>query len=318
MLEQQTFAAPPDRDDEPGYWRRVLELAALAGELLRAKYPGRWIQTDRAVVPFGFQVGSGTAVMFPTNRAQRVIEDGPDESLFKLLLAAEETVHRQGDATASRLMPSLRDRADIELDEVTWRPLLDDASPLDLPVVVCGVDGENTFGMLRREALPKPADISFADALSNLADEEVEIDELDVGGVQLAVVTGSFYAAEKLLDRAFMSTLHPLLDAELLIAATPARGCLLVTAAIDDAPSLARFAAIVRARHADAGSRAISAAMLLVERGEVAGYVRGPGDPTVETAPDRPERVDRESTRADTVPAAPKRSGFLRRLLGRK
>ncbi|HTL33481.1 MAG TPA: hypothetical protein VL326_10165 [Kofleriaceae bacterium] len=315
MLEQQTFAAPPDRGDEAGYWRRVLELAALAGELLRAKYPGHWVQTDRAVVPFGFQVGSGTAVMFPTNRAQRVIEDGPDESLFKLLLAADETVHRQTDATASRLMPSLRHRADIELDEVTWRPLLDDASPVDLPVVVCGVDGENTFGMLRREALPKPADLAFADALSNLADEEVEIDELEVGGLPLAVVTGSFYAAEKLLDRAFMATLHPLLDAELLIAATPARGCLLVTAAVDDAPSLSKFAAIVRARHADAGGRAISPAMLLVERGEVAGYVRGPGDPIVEPPP---ERVDRESTRADTVPAAPKRSGFLRRLLGRK
>jgi hypothetical protein len=253
--------------------------------------------------------------MFPTNRAQRVIEDGPDESLFKLLLAADETVHRQSDASTGRLMPSLRHRGDIELDEVTWRPLLDDSSPADLPVIVCGVDGENTFGMLRREALPKPADLSFADALDNLADEEVEIDELEVGGVPLAVVTGSFYAAEKLLDRAFMATLHPLLDAELLIAATPARGCLLVTAAVDDAPSLARFAAIVRARHADAGGRAISAAMLLVERGEVAGYVRGPGDPTVEPLRDR---TDRESTRADTVPAAPKRSGFLRRLLGRK
>ena len=29
--------------------------------------------------------------MFPTNRAQRVVEDGRDESLFKLLIAAEET-----------------------------------------------------------------------------------------------------------------------------------------------------------------------------------------------------------------------------------
>lgn len=310
MLEAQTFAAPPARDDEEGYWRRVLELAALAGELLRAKYPGRWIQTDRATVPFGFQVGSGSAVMFPTNRAQRVIEDGSDESLFKLLLAAEETVHRPHDAASSRLMPSLRQRADIELDEVTWRPLIDDSSPIDLPVVVCGVDGENTFGMLRREALPRPADLAFGEAIANLAEERVEVDELEVGGVPIAVVTGSFYAAEKLLDPAFMATLHPLLDAELLIAATPARGCLLVTAAVDDPPSLSRFAAIVRARHADAGGRAISPAMLLVSRGEVAGYVRGPGDPEPTT--------ETETQRADTVPAAPKRPGFLRRLLGRK
>src|SRR5690606_33376054 len=49
MLEDQTFADPPKRDDEPAYWQRVLELAALAGELLRAKYSGRWVQTDRAL-----------------------------------------------------------------------------------------------------------------------------------------------------------------------------------------------------------------------------------------------------------------------------
>jgi len=50
MLEDQTFAEPPQHDDEPAYWQRVLELAALTGELLRAKYPaGRWVQTDRAL-----------------------------------------------------------------------------------------------------------------------------------------------------------------------------------------------------------------------------------------------------------------------------
>jgi len=308
MLEQQTAANPPARDDEAGYWRRVLELAALAGELLRAKYPGRWVQTDRSVVPFGFQVGCGTAVMFPTNRAQRMIEDGGDESLFKLLLAADETVHRPTDAATSRLMPSLRHRGEVELDEVTWRPLIDDQCPADLPVVVCGVDGENTFGMLRREALPKPADVAFEEALINLGDEEIEQEELEVGGVPLVVVTGSFYAAEKILDHELMQSMHGLLDAELLIAATPTRGCLLVTAAVDDPSLLARFTAIVRDRHAGGGGRAISPALLLVERGRVAGYVRGPGDP-----PD----VPRADSRAETVPGSPRR-GILRRLLGRK
>src|SRR4051812_12195824 len=301
MLEQQTFAAPPARDDEAGYWRRVLELAALAGELLRAKYPGRWVHSDRSVVPFGFQ--AGTAVMFPTNRAQRVIEDGPDESLFKLLLAAEETVQRPANVATQRLMPSLRDRSDVELDEVTWRPLIDEESPADLPVVVCGVDGENTFGMLRREALPKAAPEAFAEAMANLGDEEVECDELDADGMTVILVTGSFYAAEKILDRDFMQTLHDDLDADLLIAATPARGCLLVTGAYDDPAGLARFASIVRARYANAGSRAISPAMLLVQQGRVAGYVRGPGDPT-----------SNDLTSAEP----PSGTGFLRRLLGRK
>ncbi len=313
MLEDQTFADPPARDDEAAYWQRVLELAALAGELLRAKYPGRWVQTDRALVPFGFQVQSGAAVMFPTNRAQRVIEDGPDESLFKLLLAAEETVQRPTDAATGRLMPSLRHRGDIELDEVVWRPLVDDQGPLDLPVIVCGIDGESTFGMIRREAMSKSVDDAFDEALFNLADEEVQCEEIEIAGLTVIMVSGNFYAAEKLLDREFMQSLHEALDSELLAASTPARGCLLVTADYHDNASLARFSAVARARHEDGGGRAISPAVVLVERGRVAGYVRGPGDP------DRTDAVtDTATARADTVPSTPKRAGIWRRLLGRK
>lgn len=310
MLEDQTFADPPSRDDEPAYWQRVLELAALAGELLRARYPGRWVQTDRALVPFGFQVQSGAAVMFPTNRAQRVIEDGADESLFKLLLAAEETVQRPTDAMTGRLMPSLRSRADIELDEVVWRPIVDDQGPLDLPVVVCGIDGENTFGMIRREAMTKSVDAAFDEALLNLGDEEVQCEEIEIAGLTVIMVSGNFYAAEKILDREFMKSLHEELDSELLAASVPARGCLLVTANYHDNQSLARFSAIALARHEDGGGRAISPAVLLVEKGRVAGYVRGPGDPK--------ERAETATTRAETVPAAPKRVGLWRRLLGRK
>lgn len=311
MLEDQTFANPPDRDDEVHYWRRVLELSALAGELLRAKYPGHWVQTDRSLVPFGFQVEGGAAVMFPTNRAQRVIEDGSDESLFKLLMAADETVHRAADATTGRLMPSLRHRRDIELDEVVWRPIVDDQGPWDLPVIVCGIDGENTFGMIRREALGKTPEDAFEEAIINLGDEDVQCEEVEVGGLPVIVVSGSFYAAEKLLDRDLMLTLHQSLDADLLAVSAPARGCLLVTPAIRDAAALAQFSAIARARHEDGGGRAISAAVLLVEDGRIAGYVRGPGDPPVERS---------DSLRAETVPGvgATRRRSLLRRLLGRK
>jgi len=310
MLEDQTTAAPPERGDELAYWTRVLELAALAGELLRAKYPGQWVQTDRALVPFGFQLGSGHAVTFPTNRAQRVIEDGRDESLFKLLVAAEETVCHPSDPAHGRLMPSLRARSDIQLDEVVWKPVLADDVPSDLPVIVCGIDGESTFGMIRREALAKPADTALAEAIANLAAESVQCERFALGELEVAFVTGSFYAAEKILDRELMSTFHDELDAEVLVAATPARGQLLVAAATHDATSLAQFAQLARRRHDEAGGRAISPAVLLVTKGRVAGYVRGPGD--------RDDAGDRPSARADTVPGVTKRPGFLRRLLGRK
>jgi hypothetical protein len=299
MLEDQTYANPPARDDEAAYWTRVLELAALAGELLRAKYPGRWTQTHRSLMPFGFQISNGDhTIVFPTNAAQNVVEDGRSESMFKLLMATDET------GSNGRLMPSLRDRRDVVLDDIVWRPLIPDDAPTDLPIIVCGVDGETTFGMLKKEAIIKTHEQAMAEAYANLADEAVECDEVANG---IVLVSGSFYAAEKLLDREFMRSLHDDLGAELLAAAAPARGCLLVGRITDEPAAIARFAELARIRHDESGGRSISPAVMLVSAGRVAGYVRGPGD--------EHEEVETKPERAQTDVKKP---GFLRRLFGRK
>ena len=305
MLEDQTFAAPPERTDEPLYWQRVLELAALAGELLRAKYPHApgWVQTDRAMVPFGFGIDAQT-IMFPTNRAQRVIEDGADESLFKLLLAAEETMP---DVQTGRLMPSLRDRRSVELDEIVWHSVLAEAGPVDLPIVVCGIDGENTFGMIRREAIEPSPDRAMEQALANLAEEPVEIEEARIGDLRLVVVSGSFYAAEKVLDTALVERLHDRLSSDLLCAAVPTRGLLIVSTAHLEPAQMARFAALVATRYDEAGGRAISPMILLLRGGKIAGFVHD----------ERADRADTARVRADTAPEG-KRPGLLRRLFGRK
>ena len=308
MLEDQTYANPPERTDEVAYWTRVLELSALAGELLRAKYPGRWVQSDRAIVPFGFQMTASESVMFPTNRAQRVVEDGRGESLFKLVIAAEETA---SGVSKGRLMPSLRDRRDVVLDDVVWKPVISDDAPSDLPIIVCGVDGETTFGLLRKEAIGKTPEQAFAEAYSNLAEEDVQCDEVASG---ILLVSGSFYAAEKLLDREFMRSLHDDLGADLLAAAAPARGCLLVGRITDNPAAIARFAELTRSRHDESGGRSISPAVMLVSDGRVAGYVRGPEDEQQEdTAPQT--KLDRSQTEPGSDPKKP---GFLRRLFGRK
>ena len=292
MLEDQTFAAPPARADEPSYWQRVLELGALAGELLRAKYPhaSGWVCSDRATVPFGFGI-DGSTMMFPTNRAQRVIEDGADESLFKLLVAVEETLRAPPDVRTGRLMPSLRDRRSVELDEVVWRSLLADDTPTDLPIVVCGIDGETTFGMIRREALEGSSDDAMARALASLADEHPTVEDARFGELRMIVVSGSYYAAEKLLDRAFMRRLHARLAADVLCAAVPARGLLVVTTAELAPAELAKLAALVEARFEEAGGRAISPTLVLVRDGAPSGYVHD----------DHSERAETTPIRADTA-----------------
>lgn len=292
MLEDQTLAAPPEPGDPAAFWRRVIELAALASELVRARFPAaHWIVSERALVPFGFSLplerGRATT-LFPTNRAQRFIEDGRDQSLFELMAAAAET--RSLDS--GRLMPSLRLRDGVELDELLWRPLLSEVSRVELPIVVCGIDGESTFGMLRKDALSQSPDEAWREALANLAAEEVELAQVTSGEVSMIAVSGSFYAAEKLLDRGQLRALHAHLDTPTLLAATPARGGLLVIAAGD---ADGRFAALVRERHDDAGARAISPAVWIVEDGQITGLLRNTGLTRAETG----------GVRAETSPASP-------------
>ncbi|MFY0573643.1 hypothetical protein ACN28S_04080 [Cystobacter fuscus] len=51
-LEEEYAQQPGVEQDEPGYWTRVVELAAVAGELLRARHGGRWAEAqDRRRCP---------------------------------------------------------------------------------------------------------------------------------------------------------------------------------------------------------------------------------------------------------------------------
>jgi len=67
--------APLDRDTQPErYWPAVFELAALAGELSRAR-GGRWVETDDMPVPFALKFPKGEVAM-PAKLAQQIVEGG--------------------------------------------------------------------------------------------------------------------------------------------------------------------------------------------------------------------------------------------------
>lgn len=57
-LEDEILAEAPSKEaDEIRYWTAVMELAAVGGELVRARIGGRWVRDDRwySTVPFVFQ-----------------------------------------------------------------------------------------------------------------------------------------------------------------------------------------------------------------------------------------------------------------------
>jgi hypothetical protein len=72
-------AVPIDREDNPAaYWSAVFELAALAGEVSRAK-GGRWVDTKDMPVPFALKFPEG-ALAYPSKLAIQIVEGtAPEE-----------------------------------------------------------------------------------------------------------------------------------------------------------------------------------------------------------------------------------------------
>lgn len=294
-LEAEIAASPPRlSEDEPGYWTGICELCALTGEVLRARCGGAWVDAEHSAIPFGFSHGEG-AMVLPSNRAQGCVEDGPSQSMFQVIAAALEM--QVGAPSTGPVLPSFRTRDDALALGAPYRPLFDGADRFpELPVIIYGRDTPATFAMLRAtgdEDIPQ----LHTEALRNLAAQDAAVETLEQHGATVVMVTGSFYAAEKLLDTAFMRTLHAQLG-DLIAASVPRRGFLLATTATD-AGHLAALTAVTE--HEARGSQRLSEAVVLVQRGEIVGRAR---------ASDAPQA-------ADASPAPAKKPSWLRRLFGR-
>jgi hypothetical protein len=196
------------------------------------------------------------------------------------------------------VLPSLRHGADAIGELIIVRPLLANATDPEIPVIAYGTDTPNAFGLLKASRTDDRDEL-HAKAIANLAKQNVEIEEVDLGGFRVLAITNSFFATEKLLDQPFMRRLHARLGAPLLAASVPRRGLLLVTDAAppDDAPrAMAIFSALTEKESTT--SRRISKAVLLVSEGAVVGYAQLGDSAPEEESP-------------------PKRRGFFKRLLGK-
>jgi hypothetical protein len=296
-LEAETLADPPDvEEDEITYWTRVLELAAVVAEIIRARRGGRWIESEAADIPFGFECPDA-GIMLATNRAQRFIEDGEQESMFYLVASLDDLQIPEHERP---LLPSLRHAADAMLEDIIVRPLLANAADPEIPVIAYGTDTPTAFGLLKASRTDDREEL-HAKAVANLANQTVEIEELDLGGFRFLAVTNSFFATEKLLDQPFMRQLHARLSAPLLAASVPRRGLMFVTdAAPSDPPRAMSILAAVTDKES-ATSRRISKAILLVSEGAVVGHAQ----------------LGKSDTEDEPTTAPPKKPGLLKRLFGK-
>jgi hypothetical protein len=279
-LEDGTLKSRPDKEeDEITYWTRIHELAAVCGELLRAKTNGRWMRArdNDSLFPFVFTAGDSSFCV--ADKAQRLLDQGESQRPAQLLRVADDV----GRGEEGPLMLNLKP-GDFPRSRGVCRELLEgNAGPggKRLPLVFVGRDQPNTFAYL--SAGEPDTDRRFDEALANLAALDLPAEEHDIAGVKVLVVSGHFYAAEKILDQAFLRTLHRRLGSELLAAAIPYKGLLLITGEVVP-PGIVTFALIAQTQHEKSeGAPPLSPVVFLVTDGKVVGHLdtsaKGGGSP---------------------------------------
>ena len=266
-----------DFEDEIERWTRVAELAAVTGEVIRTTYGGRWVADEEhhfSTIPFLFEVDRG--LINVCGKAEKFVEHGTKESPHHLLAMLDDPVGEDGPLMLS-LKPHGWPSDDIVSE--TFPGGEDDWSHMgfELPVVAYGKDAPNTFAFLPTSHEEGDLAQIRAAALETLRSIEVPVEEHMLEGQRLLVASGSYYAAEKILDEAFLTGLQQRLGAELIMVGAPAKGLLFATSAMggeDTIQHTLRFKAIVQGYFDDGGTKAISSEAFLVQEGRLTGVVR--------------------------------------------
>ena len=167
-----------------------------------------------------------------------------------------------------------------------------------VPLLAYAHDHPNAVAYINTETGGMTLDEARAKAEEFYRTIEVSVERLSPD-LPLFLVTGGYYAPEKLLDRAFARELHVRLESETLLVAMPARGVAAVVPVRNDP----REASVVIASFAERAqercppAERISKIPFIMMDGQIVGYV------STERDGDAPE-------------PEPPRKGFWRRLFG--
>lgn len=307
---QRDFARAPDaEEDESGFWTRVAELAAVTGELLRARPGGRWVDAAQSVLgaamPFVFRLGRegpSKPLLNVVGKAERFLRNGERDSLVNLLRMAEDQ-SLQASEQPRPVMVSLKAADWKGRERVLCRPVMALEAGGELPLMAYGEDLPHSFALFMRGGTREAQlEALHAQALENLKSVPAEVQEVGEGAQKLIAVSGHFFAAEKVLDVAFMRGLHERLQSPLLLAGVPRKGLLLVVNGME--PQAAReLIALCAKEYQQHETEPICPTPLILQEGVIRGFVR-PGEPVRPPAPPPVEEKPRP--------------GFFARLFGRK
>jgi hypothetical protein len=296
VVRERVLAA--EVEDQAAFWRGVVELGAATLAVIRAGYTAH-LRADTelsSMIPYRVEVHGTLLNVF--GRTERFLgEDGTERPSRLLGMLADQSAP-EGDVMfhlRPREWPGVGMALTLPfLSKMDNMPIL--AVAIDLPTSVKSIPPTQDAAEIARVA---------AQAQRNIERLEVSVEEVRAGPLHALVVSGSYYAAEKLFDPAFLRSQAERLGSKLLLAGVPAKGRLWLHAGLVPPETSGVFLGLMARQHDEASPQdRISGEVFLVQDGAVVGVARAPADDTAAGPPVPP-------------PEPPPKKGFWARLFGR-
>ncbi len=264
----------PEEETELEYWTAVAELGGAAALVARSLFGGELHADDELAGAMPFRWSQGGALTNLFGRAATFLDDDPGVPPSRLVVMVGGQQEPDGDVMF-HLRPPRWEGTSLALTV----PLLPGAERLgdhDLPVLALVVDLPTATKTIPRDTAPAEVERLRAEALENNRRLPVEVQRVDTGGAPILVVLGHYYAAERLVDPAFVAELAQRVGASLLLAGVPKKGVLMVQDAAVEPERVAAFTNAVRGQYdrAQPTERLSPEVLLLQADGAIVGLSR--------------------------------------------
>jgi hypothetical protein len=204
------------------------------------------------------------------------------------------------------LMPSLQPHNWEHRQHMVNEPLLEHGTKMgaDIPLLTIGMDKPDVFDPIHKTPNnEKNYAVYRAAAMKNITRLDVKRGDVDMGSFRMTVVTGSYYAAEKVFDKEYMRRIQADLGVPMLAVGLPRKGTMYITNGILPPDDLGKFMQVIGFKYSEnEQTKPLSRTVFIVQDGTLNGVIQ--------------PRYDEGSGRADKAPEGGKRS-FWGKLFGK-
>jgi hypothetical protein len=274
--------------DEILYWESAVRLASVVAEVIRREHGGKWVRDPGwySTLPYVFSlVETSENIINVFGKVEKYFGRGSIDEPTQLLQMAADSGSESGP-----FLPNLRP-ADWALAERVLAERMIEGSD-EVPWVAYGNDHPQTFAYKIFDGEDKPASVeeSRRPAIDNL--RAIQVERVEVSDDPLVIgLTGSYFAAEKLLDERYVKALAEELGSDMLVAGMPEKGVAYVSP-MHDPSAVGGFVNFVRVAYDEAEPAGrLSPHAYFLQDGKISGLIKVSFDSSSKAAPAQKEKA---------------------------